>query len=716
MELNAETNIIAVEPSAPIRQLLVAVLKAKNMGKAQGVASVKDAIALMEVEKVDWIITPLARDQDINAMQVLALATSEPKLRHLRVTLMVDETEDEFLEFAFSKGLFSYFSKKFNKDSLGREFDILIEQIKNQGGDDTKTSAFYLRQHLRTKPTSKDLIHLENALLNIYPGDRPIFLELASAYYRSDDKDLAKQSLIQYHMLEGSFPSEIEAMVADLQIDTSKIGQATEGTLEIRALPLKNAVVIDPDDSRGEKIERILKSLGVEAIQRFNNGEGAWLALERAEEPNLLILQWQVPKIPGPILLQKLKAIFPNVPTIVMSDDFDVADVELLSEMGVTASCKSTFEDRNLIEILTYSIRQHRYPSEVTTLEQKIRKCLESGDVKEAVTLREKHATIKGVTEPRKKMVEAEFAYRDERYEDARDLIIFALRSELDSVYLLNLLGKCFIKLNELEPALRCFNKAQQMSPKNIQRLCEIAVISRSLEKKEEGQAALSQAKAMDKDGIPVKEADAAIKIMDEQVVEAKAIMSQLQQLGNVIAFMNNQAVALAKSGKADEGISLYKRTIESIPENRKEMIATVQFNLAFAHLRQDRLDETLELLKPVLEGATQRLKVKTQRLIQQINTAKASGKPLKLANTDMPKELEGKKSEEVKEKINYKEIMASIEMNPGDICCYKVFPEPNPLPEGIKKMNLSPPRFASRDSVERGVSGGLERMMKGSG
>ena len=84
----------------------------------------------------------------------------------------------------------------------------------------------------------------------------------------------------------------------------------------------------------------------------------------------------------------------------------------------------------------------------------------------------------------------------------------------------------------------------------------------------EKAESAIKKAEEMeiDMDSTEVEQMKCKINIETGNVVTAKSLMNDLEAGKNVIAYMNNRAVTLARNGRFEDGISLYKKTIESIP------------------------------------------------------------------------------------------------------------------------------------------------------
>jgi hypothetical protein len=90
---NKTIKVVAIDASAPVRQLFADVLRSLGFENVQGIGSIKDIYSLLEVEKVDWIISPVSSDQDFNILHLLQTIIDFPELRHTRVTAILEENK-----------------------------------------------------------------------------------------------------------------------------------------------------------------------------------------------------------------------------------------------------------------------------------------------------------------------------------------------------------------------------------------------------------------------------------------------------------------------------------------------------------------------------------------------------------------------------------------------------------------------------------------------
>lgn len=721
MLFSEESKVLVIEPSAPKRSMLVSVMKSQEIGKIHGVANVKDAISYLEVEPVNWIIAPILKEENPNSLSLLMLIIDNQSLKHIKVSFLCEEGNQEILAFAYEKGLFCHFNAPFNKDSLVGDVINLKTLYSQEGGDTTRVSASYIRKLFNEKSNWDPLIELNNSLLDLYPGDYDSYLSLGRSYFKKGNKELAKKSLLQAFLIDQKYPDDINDMLSELQIDPEALSSGEElAKLEISPLSVESCVYIGEKEDNFKKLESILGPLGVKKLEQFTDGDKALEPL-KTKSPNILFLQWTIPGLPAPMLLQRLRFESGSPPIVVIGEGFSKDDKELMKEMGVTAVLEENYERAALIETTLYALRQYHHPTEATIMETQIRDALKRKDYKNANSLFQKYVSLDSVSEPGKQMIEAEFAYIEQKYQKARDLTIQAIRGETDTVYLVNHLGKCFLKLNDHEAALRCFEKAQSLSPKNIERLCNIAIVSTQMEKGDKKEESLNQAKELDAENQTVKESETSIRVMEGNTEQAKKLMGELESLETVIAFMNNQAVSYAKSDEAEKSIKIYEDTIASIPDKKVDTKAAVMFNLAFANLRLDKLEEAAKLLEETIKLESKKISEKSTRVLGKVKLALKNGSPLKISGyKDSPQANDngnnGSETSPESEGISVLErtdILGTVRLKPGELCCFRLFSLGTPVSDEIKKLSSQLPRFMKRQNIERAETGGLEKAIK---
>ena len=155
----------------------------------------------------------------------------------------------------------------------------------------------------------------------------------------------------------------------------------------------------------------------------------------------------------------------------------------------------------------------------------------------------------------------------------------------------------------------------------------------------------MKDASLLDPDSERVKETGAKLAINSANPSQAKKMMGELKAIENVVAYMNNQAVAMARCGMISEGIEEYKKTLEAIPENRQDIVAIVNYNLALANIRAENLKDAIVPLE-VASGIEASVRERAENLLGKLKTAIEKGKPLSLKAAKKP-DPEAQKQEE---------------------------------------------------------------------
>ncbi|MFK7873755.1 MAG: response regulator [Oligoflexales bacterium] len=712
-------SILCVETSGAVRTLLTDVLRSLGFENVQSISSTKDALSAMEVEPVDWFISPLMSDQDVNCLQICKLIPSFPSLAHTRVSLIVAEDELDAVPAAFELGIMDWVVKPFNKDTITESFTSALKRLEELEWDDTLYAAERLRAYLTEHQKFDSRLSLEKSLVRMYPGFSDLLLNLVEPLSSLGQIAAAKATLHQVELLDPEQKETItelrEKFITPNDEEGSE-GEEGEAGLQFNSLDIQKAVVIDSTDDERAKVVEVLKELGVPEILEFSDGESAWEAIDQTEDIGVILHEWRVPKLTGPLLIQRIRKRHATTPVIVTTSLVEEEDKPLLREMGAFTLIQKPYEHHEIVGAIVHTIQQDRAPTETGTLEMKIIQLLHSKKFEDAMALREKYTAATDISEDRKGKIEAEFAFADKNYSLARDLAANALRAGQESIPLLNLLGKCLMFLREFDQALRVFKKAQKMSPQNIERLCSIAEAHSELGQDDEANKTLEEAASKDEGSAAVQESSAKVAMDQGDTDRAKEIMGQLESLSEIIAYMNNKAVAHARCGEAESSLEMYRQTIASIPEDRIEIMASVKYNLALAFARLEQYDPCLEVLEEVIKGPNLPVKEKATSLSKRVSNALQSnvklvirsGGTIPTPENTQPGESSTQNAETAKPEAVAEQhtsqawLLAPVQTSAGDLCCFQVFQNPEDAPEIVTKLLSTIPHFSERQAIKK--------------
>lgn len=703
-------RIVVVDHSSSVRQLICDVLRGLGFLQVESFGSLGDAHSYLETEPVDWIITPLYASENLNGLHTIRMIANFTELLGTRVSLLLGEHEDWVIAKAFELGMLSYHKRGTNRDDLQAEFEKFLATMEGSRWNTTKTSMSYLRNYLRSSKQFEDLLSLEKSILELFPAEGENLFCLAEAQLLTGASDKALATLRQVEIICPEKIEEIDAMRA--KITSSNPKETANGQTSLQGqniLGLKNVLIIDHDDATRGALRGIMSELGCNDIHEFSDGEAASHWVDGNGEPGLIVMEWRIPKITGPVLIQRIRARgFLNTPIILLSSLIKPADMPLIREFGVANLALKPLEKSRFIKTIVWTIQQDRTPSDLQTLENKFRTLLNAKAIQPAEKLLGQYLSDPAAKSGRKAVFRAELAYAKEQYSEAKDLAIDAVKHAGESIFALNILAKCLMTLRDYGSALKCFQKAQSISPMNLERLVAIAEVQAELGDQVAAKKSLNTANDIDPESQTVKEGLARVAIISGSNSDAQTALASLDSNINLIRYLNNKAVAHAKCGFAMEGLEIYQKTLAAIPKREHELIAVVLYNAALAKIRRADLQGAVADLEKILAGKTTRVRKKSESLRSRLQEALEQGRAFNLPDSDPVNQLSNPSDSPGKASSNSDAdtlINSVLALAPGDLCCYLLFKSTAVEGSLLKKAMATPPRFSPRKALQRDES-----------
>lgn len=724
-----KAKVLVAEGSGAARTQLTEVIRGLGFSDVSGVANLKDALGVLETENIDWLITSLLPDNPENGMHILKIFTEEIELRNLRVSFLLEESEFYVLPTAFEYGLFSWHRKPFTKDSLENELNTLLDTMKSMDWNSSLITANYLRGYLVDQGRHEEMLAFEKNLIDTFPSKADLLFNLVPPLMKLDRKDDAKSALRQIQLMDPSAKAKVDEVLKS-HFDKGETLEV-EGDNKVNFLKVENVVVVDSDSSIVKFVKESLAELGIDKVDEFSDGEEAANYIKENPDPGIVIQEWRIPKLAGPLFLQRVKKKGASAtPVVVLSSLLTKENMPLVKEMGVAAILEKPLKKENFIKTLIWTVQQDRSPTEQSTMERKMRDLIASRDMNGAKEIKTKYISNDSIPQGMKYTIEAEFAFAEKDYLKARDFGIKAIKQAGDSIFVLNLLGKTLMNLREFELALKCFEKAQTLSPQNIDRICSIAEVQSEMGDKDAADRTIEEARKIDADNDRVDEAEAKVAVNAGDTEKAKEMMGKLDAIENVVSFMNNSAVAMANCDQVEEGKEQYRKTLRSIPDDKEETKAIVTYNLALAHARGGELEEAKIHLERLLKLKKSKVHPKAVSLLKRINIAIEKGVTLDLRlskKTDNDKDNSSSKNDKSEEskpmdeataaeiKNGNREVLATVQGVKGEMCCYLLY-KPKDVDEKAINLIKKPPRFVRRSAIAREESHGADKVISSEG
>jgi tetratricopeptide (TPR) repeat protein len=664
--------------------------------EVEGCDAPKDVLSRLEVEEMDWVVMPIAKDDPVNAFHILEILSSTRQRLNVRVSLIVDEEEKKYLPLAFELGTMCWFPAGLSKDALAQEMKKTFDKFQRYDYDPVLLSADLLRGLMLQGSKHEQMVEFLESIYSLYPGDESILVWLAEGYFLCGKRDEGQKLVAQLKAL---------GISAWEQLAVKYLGQNCE---LLPDLGIRKVVIVDPDEAVQKSITDLFTRCATADIKCYSDGMTAFEAIIK-DPPDLLIQEWKIPGLSGLNLLQRLRHEgCQALPIIVLSSLLTKGDKPILSEMSVANVFEKPFREEDVLKGLVWTMQQERFPTETRDIERKMYQHLLLGHRDKAFAMRATLESSKSYTAGMRSYNDGLFHFYSGKYESARTALLSAAANGADQLKVVNLLGKCFLKLRNFREAIACFERASALSPRSIERMCAMAESHAELGNVDGAHALVEQASAQDAGAKSVKVAAGKVELHAGDSKKAAKLLAGMSGLTFLVADMNNSAVACIRVGEIQKGIDLYQKTLEALPPKEMGLKVRVQYNMALAYARKQDMEKSKEVLDAIPAGFMAPVMAKVQQFRRKLELAIRQERSIDFDKADeMPHAeiVHDAETERTSEQI----VLAQ----PGTRCLHLIFRCPSCIRGELKDILKGAPRFKLRDSIQREDSQGLERSRK---
>jgi CheY-like chemotaxis protein len=689
-----KSKCLVVEASSKTFGMIEACLKDQGVVGLQRAQDLSRALELLEAESFSWVIAGSGLGDPVNLVQFLSVILREEKLRTTYVSLLYDNEESQFATTAFEFGLFSCAPKFEHKSQCEDIFRELWRREAQWRGEVPAIAANYLGDLLVAQNRINDLVQVRQNLVEHFPGHMEFLLKLAESKAMSGEIVSAAATLTQVKMIAPSLQFKVDEIKARY-LPQVKLGSDLNHS-ETNILEIHRAVVVDPDESVVNSVLEILESLGAKGVEAFLSPDEALQYLKGRPDQDLLIHEWKMPKISGPMFIQRVRQLgLERTPVILCSSQVSEKDQQLTREMGVATVVSKPFKRGLLLESVIWTMKQEHRPTEIRIVERKIQGLLSRNNVQKARQLLKKLKAEKKLPESGFGYFEAEIMFHQKKLELAKGFALDSLRRGFISVRLYHLIGKILMRLGDFESAIKFLEKAQELSPNHVTRLCMLADANCELGRTQASRNSIDQATSLDPTHTAVAHSEITLSFSSGDQKKAAKILQGLELFDEVVSYLNNRAVALSRAGRLKESIDCYQKALASLPPKAEAILASLYYNLSLAHIRSQDLGSALKALKLIGKSGGKVVDEKFAKKVQSLKTrlqnalAKGESFTLKVEAGAIDKDSVG----EAPSQLN--ELTRFVDVGPGDYALYKIFVDH--VSTDKDKLVKSLPRFVAR-------------------
>ena len=358
----------------------------------------------------------------------------------------------------------------------------------------------------------------------------------------------------------------------------------------------KKILVVDDDESILQFIVNALEEAGCQFVTKASDGEEAW-EKSQEEKYDLIIMDWRIPGVSGLGLINRLRSSqhYQRTPVMVISGFLGSKDFSLLSELPLSGKLEKPFKIPFLLRAMSDLKKEAGWFS---TQESRIVKLLKglkaNGD--ETTLTAVKKLVFSSPKPLRLAMVAARVMRESKYYDGAEQLLRIALSKNENSPHALNELGKLYLETGRANESKALLLKAMDLSPDNIDRLCDLADLSLREFDTDGAKEYIGRAKELDGNNTRVMDGETLMDNIDEffRYNGAASIPESYAGLLNAIG------ITMVREGEYEKGMRHYKSAMAYIKEPVVQ--SKLAFNLGLGYARWEKKNEALSWFNKCLE------------------------------------------------------------------------------------------------------------------
>ena len=181
----------------------------------------------------------------------------------------------------------------------------------------------------------------------------------------------------------------------------------------------------------------------------------------------------------------------------------------------------------------------------------------------------------------------------------------------------------------------------------------------------------LEEARIIDEDNRQIKSTEAKTSIASGNIDLGKDLLSKLNNIKDIIAYLNNKAVTAVLEKNFEEAIALYEKASEAVPDVHAKYRTVVNYNLGILHLRMGQMNKAEQVLRLCVPREEPSISEKARQLIENIEQTRAANKQLKMAEKEALPPFQLREDDLKKIKYGIRLAKKNIVIKKGERCLY---------------------------------------------
>lgn len=345
---------------------------------------------------------------------------------------------------------------------------------------------------------------------------------------------------------------------------------------------IKSVIIIDDDSSIAELISNHLSKAGIVKISTMLDGEKAWQALQK-DTYESIILDWKLPSVSGLALLNRIRQLpqYCHTPILIISGFLSKKDFRLLDEFPFIGMLEKPFQQAFLMRKLKDLGKDALWFSQQSEILGHVFNSLANQGGKVVAAIKE---LIREAPKPIPLTIAAcKLLSQHKHFKEAEDLLRGILRTDPQCLLALNELGKILLLTQRLPEAREVLQRAIELSPDNLERLCLMGSVNLNMLETETAQTFFD--KALTIDGASEIALSGQVLTKNVETYLSKANTSSIPS--TFVSLLNTIGVSMVKSNQYQDGLEHYQSALSYVTNDADR--ARLAFNLGLGFMRWNK-------------------------------------------------------------------------------------------------------------------------------
>ncbi len=356
-------------------------------------------------------------------------------------------------------------------------------------------------------------------------------------------------------------------------------------------------LVIDDMTNMRRTIRNMLRYIGYDSVAEAVDGDHALKMMDN-NQPEFIICDWNMPRLPGIELVRKTKEIkkYANIPFLMVTAEVQESQIVQAAESDIDGYIIKPFVAKTLEEKVNSILERKESPTEFDLL---IKEGITSKNEKQydnAVSAFEKALKITPKSARVRHLIGEIFQLKGE-VEKAENLFQEAAKINPQYVKVLQSLGDLYQKSGDQEKAFVALERAAKISPNNVTRQTMLGKLYVAKGKVKEADQAFKAAMKVDPNNSELKTEIGEIYLESGHSDKAAAAFQGSLNIKKDVHVYNRLGIALRRNGKVSEAINEYKKAL-LIDSNDEALY----YNIGRAYIEAKDRPKAVQFFKKALK------------------------------------------------------------------------------------------------------------------